>query len=60
VVDTLQDMFGRDCVPKTFKGNTVSVEVDGKTAIINFKTLVNIFLFYFSYSILYSGIASID
>lgn len=39
VIDTLQDMFGRDCMPKTFKGDSVSVEVDGKTATINFKTL---------------------
>lgn len=40
VVDTLQDMFGKDCVPKTFKGDSLSVVVDNKTALIDFKTLV--------------------
>ncbi|ODM88443.1 Cleavage and polyadenylation specificity factor 73 [Orchesella cincta] len=39
VIDTLQDMFGRDCVPKTFKGDTVAVVVDGKTATIDFGSL---------------------
>lgn len=34
-------MFGRDSVPKTFKGDTVAVVVDGKTAKIDFSTLVS-------------------
>ncbi|CAL8088600.1 unnamed protein product [Orchesella dallaii] len=39
VIDTLLDMFGQDCVPKTFKGDTVAVIVDGKTATIDFVNL---------------------
>lgn len=42
VIETLQDMFGRDSVPKTFKGDTVAVVVDGKTAKIDFSTLVSL------------------
>lgn len=34
-------MFGRDAVPKTFKGDVVAVVVDGKTAKIDFSTLVS-------------------
>jgi len=39
VIVTLQEMFGRDCVPKAFKGDTIAVVVDGKTAKVDFTNL---------------------
>ncbi len=38
LIETLQDMFGEDSVPKTFSGDRVDVEVDGKKAIVDIAT----------------------
>lgn len=32
-------MYGKDCLPKAFKGNALNVVVGGKTACVDLKTL---------------------
>jgi len=41
LIETLQDTFGDNCVPKMFKGDLLPVMVSGKRAEINLETLVS-------------------
>ncbi|EDW84518.1 uncharacterized protein Dwil_GK13096 [Drosophila willistoni] len=40
LIETLQDTFGDNCVPKLFKGDVLPVTVSGKRAEINLESLV--------------------
>lgn len=42
LIETLQDTFGDNCVPKMFEGDLLPVTVSGKRAEINLETLVSV------------------
>lgn len=44
LIEALQDIFGENSVPKLFKGDNLSVTVNGKKADINLSSLVRTFL----------------
>ena len=39
LIEMLQDMFGEESVPKTFSGDTLEVQVDGKKAHVDIRNL---------------------
>jgi cleavage and polyadenylation specificity factor subunit 3 len=41
LIENLQDMFGEESVPKLFKGESLTVTVNGRKAEINLSTLVS-------------------
>lgn len=54
LIEALQDIFGENSVPKLFKGDNLSVTVNGKKADINLSNLVRYFwLFLFEVDFFY-------
>lgn len=56
LIEALQDIFGENSVPKLFKGDNLSVTVNGKKADINLSNLVRNFFgieFFFFYLLVF-------